>query len=445
VLYFPPITARVTAASYKWEIQTVDPNASLLGIPSIALDSSGNPHIAYYSDNGTSLMYASWNGSSWGLQKVDTFPINYFVLTCDLALDSSNNPHIVYNGKDGQMYASWNGAKWSIQTVDPGGEEGSLALDSAGNPHISFITASAIKYASWDGSTWNIQTIDSPPTLTGITYPTDCIYSSLSLDSNNVPHILFGYAEVGFAPSYDWAVSYASWTSSGWNIQPVILGVNPGITGASNLVYSIGNLALDSNGYPHFTYVTAEEPFKNGILYYESWNGKAWATQKVDSLSASISSASLAFDSHNNAIMTFPSSGFTSSNGTPENIHLTCAKRTGNSLFEKWIGRPFNLQTVDIKATAIYPGGTDLVLDNAGNLHIVYKNQDEVMYATTAENSHASTSRTVPELSWSAIVPLLLSVFSVAVLLGHRKRSQETLIKSSQETFTNSLLSLVAC
>jgi len=402
VLYFPPITARVTAASSKWNIQTVDPNATIGGLPSIALDSLGNPHIAYYSDSGKSLMYASRNGSSWNLQTVATFPMKYFLLTCDLALDSSNNPHIVYNGQDGLMYTSWNGAKWSIQTVDPNGEEGSLALDSAGNPHITYITVDAVKYASWDSSNWNIQTIES--NITGEPYPTAYIYSSLVLDSNNLPHVLYGYAQAINYPSYDWTLKYAVWNGSSWNTQTVIPAVYPA---TSAFVWSIGNIALDSNGNSHFTYVTSTEGV-NGILYYESWNGKAWTAEKVESLSVSTNPASLALNSHNTPIMTYYDFGVYSNNGTYS---------TARVMFTKWTGSSFSIQTVDTQGIAT----TALSLDSKGTPNIVYAKQGELMYATTAENSHASTSPTVPEFSSLIVLIILLAILLPTLLVYFKK------------------------
>ena len=39
----------------------------------VAIDSFGKPHIAY-SSNGDAVYYASWNGSSWVVQTVATYP-----------------------------------------------------------------------------------------------------------------------------------------------------------------------------------------------------------------------------------------------------------------------------------------------------------------------------------------------------------------------------------
>jgi hypothetical protein len=87
-----------------WTIQTVASNVAVGNVGVIAIDSDGNPHIAYTSFHSTfsttnensyyyPLMYASWNGSSWNTQEVTAEGTPE-----GLALDSHNNPHIIYNG-----------------------------------------------------------------------------------------------------------------------------------------------------------------------------------------------------------------------------------------------------------------------------------------------------------------------------------------------------------
>lgn len=71
-----------------------------------------------------------------------------------LALDSSGNPHIgYYNKTEGDLkYAVKSGGTWSFETVDSAGDVGgysSLALDSFDNPSISYYDATNgdLKYA----------------------------------------------------------------------------------------------------------------------------------------------------------------------------------------------------------------------------------------------------------------------------------------------------------
>jgi hypothetical protein len=79
----------------SWVVQTIDSNFLVGGFPSLALDSSENPHISYYDYINGDLKYASWNGSSWLIQTVDS---NGDVgWDTSLALDSTDAPYISYS------------------------------------------------------------------------------------------------------------------------------------------------------------------------------------------------------------------------------------------------------------------------------------------------------------------------------------------------------------
>ncbi len=69
---------------------------------SIAIDKLGRPHIAY--ESGYDLVYASWDGSTWNKQVVDSAPYGGKV---SLLLDGGDNPQLVYyDGSRSIKYAS---------------------------------------------------------------------------------------------------------------------------------------------------------------------------------------------------------------------------------------------------------------------------------------------------------------------------------------------------
>jgi len=211
-----------------WDVQTVDSNlpSGMTGrYTSLALDSSNNPHISYLdyqsSTGQTSqdLRYAYWTGSAWSKETVDSAGNVGFYTS--LALDSSGNPHISYSHDDSLdlKYARWTGSAWDIQTVDSAdmvGQYTSIALDSSDNPHISYYDATNgdLKYAHWTGSAWDIQTVDAAGTVGQ--------YTSIALDSDGNPHI--SYTDM---TNYD--LKYACLTSC------VLPGAAGDITGTSTV------------------------------------------------------------------------------------------------------------------------------------------------------------------------------------------------------------------
>jgi hypothetical protein len=130
----------------NWIMQVVDSGIVNYVCPSLAIDSDGNAHISYYKDG---LVYASLKNSQWSLQIVDT-DLSYTLSglpsiskLAELVLDKTGDPHICYTFyyainnaiEESIKYASWNGSDWNIQTVDSG-ELPTLALDSKESPTL---------------------------------------------------------------------------------------------------------------------------------------------------------------------------------------------------------------------------------------------------------------------------------------------------------------------
>jgi hypothetical protein len=264
-------TTSVGAQGGTWDIQTVD-NGNVVST-SLALDSQGNPHIAYttsvFADGfgGHSLHYASWTGTSWVTELVDDVPAS----VTSLALDSQDRPHICYTTGvvNSLHYAQKVGTAWGTETVDCANtSDCSLALDSQDRPHVCYIVPSDVdplKYAWWTGAGWQFGVVDPPSVI-----PTSC---SLALDSHDAPHI--GYAEIDIS-----SVHYLHPVGGVW-VDEVVDG-GPG--GAVSI-------ALDSQDNPHLSYTTATLL----SLHYASRISGAWTTETVDPVNAS--DCSLAMDS----------------------------------------------------------------------------------------------------------------------------------------------------
>ena len=163
---------------------------------------------------------------------------------------------------------------WNIQTIDTTDTGlGELAIDSNNNPHIfyGYTVRSPDSeyfqgvYAIWNGSSWNSQ--NTPLEIKGT--------FNLVLDSNNNPHL--SYNRPSTSITY---LMYAWWTGSNWTIQTV----------TQERGGFRGFLALDSTGNPAIAYIAdAQHNNPDGtvglraVLKYASWNGSSWDIQTIDS------------------------------------------------------------------------------------------------------------------------------------------------------------------
>jgi hypothetical protein len=338
VLTMLTLTGLAQAASI-WQIETVDSAGNEGLSPSLALDSSGRPHISYGGNNSYDLKYAAWDGSSWQIETVDDMG-DREEMDPSLALDSSGRPHISY--LDGTTYdlkyTAWDGSSWQIETVDSAGDVGrdpSVALDSSDRPHISYydISNQGLKYAAWDGSSWQIETVDS---VGGVDYSI-----SLALDSSGRPHI-------SYLDGSNFTLKYAAWDGSSWQIETV-----DSVGGVDRLGYDT-TLALDSNGRPHISYYDAD----NADLKYAAWDGSSWQIETVDSAGSVGWFSSLALDS----------------NGRP---HISYYDDSNSDLkYATWNDSSWQIQTVD--SDGLVGGFTSLALDSNGNLHISYTDVDDI-------------------------------------------------------------------
>jgi hypothetical protein len=154
-----------------WEATTADAQGGSGKFNSIALDSKGNPHIAYanvkYESSG--LRYASWDGKAWKTEVIDGINEPTPVYSVSMVLDKNDSPHIVYTdvGRRLLKYVTRSGSQWRIETLDavkgpayP--DRNGIALDSQGNPYLSYYDErlGILKVAFRSNGKWMIQTVD---------------------------------------------------------------------------------------------------------------------------------------------------------------------------------------------------------------------------------------------------------------------------------------------
>ncbi len=391
---------QVYAAS-TWNIQTVDPQGSG---GSIALDSNGNPHIAYYIDAAANktrsgLNYAFWTGAYWNSQTVDSLGSGG-----TLALDSNNKPHIIYRAQvstNELKYAHLNGNNWTIQTIDSKGKilDYAAALDSNNNLNLVFSYNRIVNssYAELDliyailiGSNLTSQSID-----TGRDYG----WFSIAIDNNNIPHIsLFDSTNKG-GDDANGTLKYATRSNSnGWNIQTI-----------DSTPDAQSSIAVDSKGQPHISYV-------NYGLKYASWNGNEWSIQTVDENKYVTGPCSFVLDSNDNAHIIYnPGLLLNNNSGV---LHVD---EIYDLNYAKWAGSTWSIETID-------PDGAvgSIAVDSTANPHISFYrvahgmfNYYNLTYASLIDPTFTSSPSLIPSASSSTpeFSQLLGTAFVLTLIL----------------------------
>ncbi len=151
----------------EWNIEIVDiwsnyPYGEFYST-SIAIDSLNRIHMSYYNYYccPVGVIYAYYNGVSWSTMEVDrlsTCSREWAQGFTSIAIDSLNNPHIsYYHDGPSLRHASYNGTAWQTETIDSNGVGwySSLVFDSSYNMHISYYDSSNsnLKYATNRGVT----------------------------------------------------------------------------------------------------------------------------------------------------------------------------------------------------------------------------------------------------------------------------------------------------
>jgi len=184
----------------------------------------------------------------------------------------------------------------------------------------------------YSGGTYNIGTIYGYATL--LPTGTDYVYYFEARDSKN--------AEASGSPTPQIsAPNVAAWTT-----QDIDICSSGGIS-------FNGSLKLNSNGYPGIVYECAGP---SAILKYANWNGIIWSTQTVQDSSIHLAAISLAFDSADDAHISY---------------------KADNSLkYAKWTGITWSTQTVEYSNA--YGDYSSIALDNNSLPSIAYSGWDGI-------------------------------------------------------------------
>lgn len=256
VAYVPDIGAHPLKYAYwdhkigRWFTMTVAGGASFC---TLALDSKQMAHISY-SDNGTvpgtKLRYAHWDGKTWKVEAISPPGNSVVAYYTGIALNAKDEPSFTFYDYQGPGGADFTLRLrsvfrrenfWEVHVVDRArgsGKFNALAMDSKGHPHAAYANVryetSGLRYAYWDGEEWKNEILE------GATAPHPVLSVNLTLDKNDIPHIVYTDAT-------NRQVKYATKKNGAWQIYVVDRLVKEGFPDR----YGID---LDEDGNPYLSY-----------------------------------------------------------------------------------------------------------------------------------------------------------------------------------------------
>jgi hypothetical protein len=233
--------ARWNPSANNWFITTVDGSPKVGRYASLALDSVGNPRIAYYDETNGALKFAYSNngGYNWNA------PFTVATFGPQMAADPDSIEQAYVNEIKAHPEMARKLSLESTTGHEPSLETGvggytSIATDNQNRVHISYYdwNQGLLKYARWDGASWTYATVDGDPSI-GLNVGK---YSSIAVDQYNLAHISY------LDEKYD-ILKYAYDTGNGWSSYEIEPRQSPNVrTGGFT------SLVLDDNGNPYISY-----------------------------------------------------------------------------------------------------------------------------------------------------------------------------------------------
>ncbi|MHB8841895.1 MAG: S-layer homology domain-containing protein [Candidatus Aquicultor sp.] len=283
-----------TAIKYKYKDsdgwhpfsgETIDNTGAVGEYASLAIDESDTAHVSYYDTGNANLKYAIRDNSGhWNPEPVESHGSMAGLYT-SIAVDKEKYPHISYYDATSEdlKYAYKDGAEWQIETVDGTdsvGKYSAIAIDnSTGTPiiHISYYdeTNHNLKYAYKVGNRWHIETVDN----TGDTGK----YTSIALDGAGKAHVSY-YDTTKADLRYAYRNPIGFWQRETVDTETANVGEYSSIT-------------CDMSEMPHISYYDVA----NGNLKYTYKDARGWHVEKVDGDSNNVGEyTSIARDASNN-------------------------------------------------------------------------------------------------------------------------------------------------
>jgi hypothetical protein len=300
--------------------------------PSVTLDSSGNPTVAWVDFSGSSfdIFVKHWDGRTWnfvGDTYIDVAP-DKAVGAPSIVNDSKGNPIVAWT-EDGDdvthvFVKRWNGSSWALvgtSSLETGRNRDALdpklRTDAKGNLTVAWDEGPGpfhfVYVKRWNGNSWK---------FVGDTYLNTKIkdgvfFKALALDSKGLP--IAAWIESNFEKELT-KIQVRRWDGSTWkpigtteiNVKTRKNGVNP-------------LLEIDPIGTPIL--VMNENDGTSDNLFVKRWDGKAWTAigkTFLDTLkNSSAFNPSMALDAKGNPVVAWDEF-----DGTYSRVYVKRSSRT---------------------------------------------------------------------------------------------------------------------
>jgi hypothetical protein len=341
---------------FAWYVEGIGGDGGDGKYSSLAVDSTGLPHIAYVEASGD-LVYM--RRDLWGWWHTEAIATGGDCSgDVSLVLADGLSPRIAYGiSGSGLGYAYRDSLGWHTDTADSPGASGrstSLALDEAGHAHVMYCPSyrSTLRYVHKDGSGWHAETIDQER-WAGLN-------TSLALDAEDRPNISYHASTNRWYPG-DGYLKRAWRDAFGWHTEAVDSG------GSDAGRYS--SIAAGNDGSLHIAYCT-------GLDVYQWWcpvdlkhghhDAFGWHIETVDTMLAPPwdgvgDNNSIAVDSEGNPHISY---------------HATSSYRYATRNAAVW-----DVETISGGAPSYLAACTSVALDGAGFPHICFRESDTLKYS----------------------------------------------------------------
>jgi hypothetical protein len=193
-----PRLTYATRADTGWILETVslDPTGDHL---TIILDGAATPHIAFQ-DTNRQMHYGFREVAGWQLENLYHETLLRYRASPSLALDSGGQPHIAFIQGERIVYAHKSGGVWTEEpvtgsTLDNWSARAAIAFDTAGILHIgSWMYYTSAVYFTRGGAGWTYETLNG-----------DIGWNAwMVLDPSDAAHfVLHGHAGISYATNGD--------------------------------------------------------------------------------------------------------------------------------------------------------------------------------------------------------------------------------------------------